>query len=89
MVLDDEGAGVGALEQEARRAQQTAVAGMDGNGKKCGSFLLSSAERKLEKRLYGILNAMKYRVSNGNAESLNSKISESPQVQQTPQNHLR
>ncbi|SPX54078.1 transposase, ISL3 family [Klebsiella pneumoniae] len=34
----------------------------------------SSAARTLRKRLYGILNAMKYRVSNGNAESLNSKI---------------
>ncbi len=35
---------------------------------------LSSAARTLRKRLYGILNAMKHRVSNGNAESLNSKI---------------
>ncbi|MDL5934842.1 transposase, partial [Escherichia coli] len=26
------------------------------------------------KRLYGILNAMRHRVSNGNAEALNSKI---------------
>ncbi len=28
----------------------------------------------IAKRLYGILNAMRYRVSNGNAEALNSKI---------------
>ncbi|HBY9803708.1 TPA: transposase, partial [Klebsiella pneumoniae] len=42
--------------------------------KDVGVPLLSSAARTLRKRLYGILNAMKYRVSNGNAESLNSKI---------------
>lgn len=28
----------------------------------------------ITKRLYGILNAMRYSVSNGNAEALNSKI---------------
>ncbi|HCQ0486726.1 TPA: ISL3 family transposase [Escherichia coli] len=39
-----------------------------------GVPMLSSAARTLRKRLYGILNAMKHRVSNGNAESLNSKI---------------
>lgn len=39
-----------------------------------GVPLLTSAVRTLRKRLYGILNAMKHRVSNGNAESLNSKI---------------
>jgi len=42
--------------------------------KEVGIPLLTSAARTLRKRLYGILNAMKYRVSNGNAESLNSKI---------------
>ncbi|CAY73104.1 hypothetical protein EPYR_00733 [Erwinia pyrifoliae DSM 12163] len=36
--------------------------------------LLTSATRTLGKRLYGILNAMKHRVSNGNADLLNSKI---------------
>lgn len=36
--------------------------------------LLSSAENTIYKRLYHILNAMKHKVSNGNAESLNSKI---------------
>lgn len=36
--------------------------------------LLASAARTVRKRLYGILNAMRSRVSNGNAESLNSKI---------------
>lgn len=42
--------------------------------KNVGVPLLSSAARTLGKRLYGILNAMEHRVSNGNAESLNSKI---------------
>ncbi|HHY8308172.1 TPA: ISL3 family transposase, partial [Escherichia coli] len=36
--------------------------------KDVGVPLLSSAARTLRKRLYGILNAMKHRVSNGNAE---------------------
>jgi transposase len=36
--------------------------------------LLRSAARTLRKRLYRIPNVMKHRVSNGNAESLNSKI---------------
>ncbi|EEL0143579.1 transposase, partial [Salmonella enterica subsp. enterica serovar Montevideo] len=45
-----------------------------GMAKDVGVPLLSSAARTLRKRLYGILNAMKHRVSNGNAESLNSKI---------------
>lgn len=35
---------------------------------------MASAVHTVAKRLYGILNAMKHRVSNGNAESLNSKI---------------
>ncbi|MFC0141017.1 ISL3 family transposase [Erwinia mallotivora] len=42
--------------------------------KDVGIALLTSAARTLRKRLYGILNAMKHRVSNGSAESLNSKI---------------
>lgn len=42
--------------------------------KKVGVPLLTSAVRSLRDRLYGILNAMKYRVSNSSAESLNSKI---------------
>jgi len=36
--------------------------------------LMASVARMVAMRLYGILNAMKNRVSNGNAESLNSKI---------------
>lgn len=36
--------------------------------------LMVSVARMVAKRLYGILNAIKNRVSNGNAESLNSKI---------------
>ncbi|GAB2953299.1 hypothetical protein GCM10011328_33210 [Hafnia psychrotolerans] len=36
--------------------------------------LMASVGRMVAKRLYGILNAMKNRVSNGNAESLNNKI---------------
>lgn len=39
-----------------------------------GVPLLSSAAQTILKRLCGILNAMKHQVSNGNAESLNSKI---------------
>lgn len=39
-----------------------------------GIPLMVSVARMVAKRLYGILNAMKNRVSNGNAESLNSKI---------------
>lgn len=42
--------------------------------KDVGVPLLSSAARTLYKRLYVILNAMKHRVSNGSAESLNNKI---------------
>ncbi|EOS96654.1 putative transposase [Erwinia tracheiphila PSU-1] len=42
--------------------------------KDVGVPLLTSTARTLHKRLYGILNAMKHRVSNGNTESLNSKI---------------
>ena len=42
--------------------------------KKVAVPLLTSAVRTLRDRLYGILNAMKYRVSNNSAESLNSKI---------------
>ena len=42
--------------------------------RKVGVPLLTSAVRTLRDRFYGILNAMKYRVSNSSAESLNSKI---------------
>ncbi|EOS96287.1 putative transposase [Erwinia tracheiphila PSU-1] len=42
--------------------------------KDVGIPLLTSAARTLRKQLYGILNAMKHRVSNGSAESLNGKI---------------
>ncbi|MDC7872112.1 hypothetical protein TH60_21750 [Pantoea ananatis] len=42
--------------------------------RKVGVPLLTSAVRTLRDRLYRILNAMKYRVSNSSAESLNSKI---------------
>lgn len=42
--------------------------------KDTGIPLIASVARMVAKRLYGILNAMKNRVSNGNAESLNSKI---------------
>lgn len=43
-------------------------------GKDTGIPLIVSVARMVAKRLYGILNAIKNRVSNGNAESLNSKI---------------
>ena len=42
--------------------------------KNIGIALMASVARVVGNRLYGILNAMKNRVSNGNAESLNSKI---------------
>lgn len=42
--------------------------------KDTGIPLMVSVARMVAKRLYGILNAIKNRVSNGNAESLNSKI---------------
>ncbi|SQC11867.1 transposase [Klebsiella pneumoniae] len=57
-------------DEQSRRLWQEWIA----MAKDVGVPLLSSAARTLRKRLYGILNAMKYRVSNGNAESLNSKI---------------
>lgn len=63
-----------------RQAQQKTVTEMDDDSgsrsmvKNVGIPLLSSRARTLGKRLYGILNAMEYRISNGNAESLNSKI---------------
>jgi transposase len=36
--------------------------------------MMKNAAKTIKKRLYGILNAMHHRVSNGNAEALNSKI---------------
>ena len=42
--------------------------------KHSGIPLMASVGRMVAKRLYGIPNAMKSRVSNGNAESRNSKI---------------
>ena len=40
----------------------------------CDVAVMKNMAKTIRKRLYGILNAMRYRVSNGNAESLNSKI---------------
>lgn len=40
----------------------------------CDVAVMRNVAKTIRKRLYGILNAMKYRVSNGNAEALNSKI---------------
>lgn len=40
----------------------------------CDVAIMRNVAKTIRKRLYGILNAMKHRVSNGNAESLNSKI---------------
>jgi len=42
--------------------------------KNIGIPLMARAGQMVVKRLYGILNAMRNRVSNGNAESLNRKI---------------
>lgn len=36
--------------------------------------MMKNAAKTIGKRLYGILNAMRHNVSNGNAEALNSKI---------------
>ncbi|MEH5153380.1 transposase, partial [Escherichia coli] len=36
--------------------------------------MMKNATKTIGKRLYGILNAMRHRVSNGNAEALNSKL---------------
>ena len=36
--------------------------------------MMKNAAKTIGKRLYGSLNAMRHRVSNGNAEALNSKI---------------
>ena len=36
--------------------------------------MVKNAAKTIGKRLYGILNAMRHRASNGNAEALNSKI---------------
>ena len=36
--------------------------------------VMKNAAKTTGKRLYGILNAMRHRVSNGNAEALNSKL---------------
>ncbi|EPK3284977.1 TPA: ISL3 family transposase, partial [Serratia marcescens] len=40
----------------------------------CDVAVMRNVAKTIRKRLYGILNAMRYRVSNGNAEALNSKI---------------
>lgn len=47
---------------------------MDDNGEEHRNTINASAGQMVAKHLYGILNAMRNRVSNGNAESLNSKI---------------
>ncbi|HAT8015948.1 TPA: ISL3 family transposase, partial [Citrobacter rodentium NBRC 105723 = DSM 16636] len=40
----------------------------------CDVPVMRNMAGAITKRLYGILNAMRYSVSNGNAEALNSKI---------------
>jgi transposase len=40
----------------------------------CDVPVMRNMAGTIAKRLYGILNAMRYSVSNGNAEALNSKI---------------
>lgn len=40
----------------------------------CDVPMMKNAAKTIKKRLYGILNTMRHRVSNGNAEALNSKI---------------
>ncbi|EPH6266501.1 transposase, partial [Escherichia albertii] len=40
----------------------------------CDVPVMRNMAGTITKRLYGILNAMRYSVSNGNAEALNSKI---------------
>lgn len=40
----------------------------------CDVPMMKNAAKTIKKRLYGILNAMRHRVSNGNAEARNSKI---------------
>lgn len=45
-----------------------------GLAENCDVAVMKNIAKAIHKRLYGILNAMRYRVSNGNAEALNSKI---------------
>lgn len=45
-----------------------------GLAENCDVAVMRNVAKTIRKRLYGILNAMRYRVSNGNAEALNSKI---------------
>ncbi|MGU3416716.1 transposase [Enterobacteriaceae bacterium C34A] len=45
-----------------------------GLAENCDVAVMRNVAKTIRKRLYGILNAMRYRVSNGNAEVLNSKI---------------
>lgn len=40
----------------------------------CDVAMMKNTAKTIKKRLYEILNAMRHRVSNGNAEALNSKI---------------
>jgi transposase len=47
---------------------------MDSAGEKLRCTGNENMASTISKRLYGILNAMRHNVSNGNAEALNSKI---------------
>ncbi|STD87455.1 putative transposase (fragment) [Escherichia coli] len=64
-VLGAERTGKGYLEQTMERGKTQRLADVP---------MMKNVAKTIGKRLYGILNAMRHGVSNGNAEALNSKI---------------
>ncbi|AAL72476.1 hypothetical protein SGP16001_41880 [Shigella flexneri] len=71
-VLGAERTGKGYLEQTMERGKTQRLAEMAAANSDVP--MMKNVAKTIGKRLYGILNAMRHGVSNGNAEALNSKI---------------
>ena len=72
LVLGAERTGKGYLEQTMERGKTQRLAEMAAANSDVP--MMKNVAKTIGKRLYGILNAMRHGVSNGNAEALNSKI---------------
>jgi transposase len=73
-VLGAERAGKGYLEQAMERERRSDWQRWLALAANSDVPMMKNAAKTIGKRLYGILNAMRHSVSNGNAEALNSKI---------------
>lgn len=73
-VLGAERAGKGYLEQAMERGKTGDWQRWLALAANSDVPMMKNAAKTIGKRLYGILNAMRHSVSNGNAEALNSKI---------------